>query len=122
MRKGALVIRSVSVWGHPNIRTWQPDDPEKIAETVTVEIGERSKDSADQFTIRVATPAGLAMLEARDGIVAMRPVLVMARYDFQDLWRWLETTVVHCERDSWTHSVEMLQRYFQWEYEDYKEA
>ena len=63
MRKGGLVIRSVSVWGHPNIRTWEPDDPDTIAEIVTVEIGERSKDSADQFMVKVATPPGLATLE-----------------------------------------------------------
>jgi hypothetical protein len=65
--KGKLVIRSVSVWGHPNIRTWQPDDPGAIAEVVSLDIGERSKDGADTFTIRVATPAGLAALEAREG-------------------------------------------------------
>jgi hypothetical protein len=122
MKKGGLVIRSVSVWGHPNIRTWQPDDPDTIAEIVFIDIGERSKDSADQFTIKVATPAGLATLEARDGIIATRPLLVMKRYDFGDLWRWLEHTVAECERESWTYSVESLQRYFLWEYDNYKEV
>ena len=122
MRKGGLVIRSVSVWGHPNIRTWEPDDPDTIAEIVTVEIGERSKDLADQFMVKVATPPGLATLELRDGIIATRPLLVMKRYDFDGLWRWLERTVADCEQDSWTHSVEMLQRYFRWEYEGYKEV
>jgi hypothetical protein len=120
--KGKLVIRSVSVWGHPNIRTWKPDDPDKFAEVVSVDIGERSKDGADTFTIRVATPAGLATLEARDGILATRPLLIMQRYDFADLWRWLERTVAECEQDSWVASVESLRRYLGWEYDGYAEV
>lgn len=122
LMKGKLVIRSVSVWGHPNIRTWTPADPGAIAEVVSLDIGERSKDAADTFTIRVATPAGLATLEARDGILATRPLLIMERYQFADLWRWLERTVAECERGSWSESVESLRRYFGWEYDGYQEV
>lgn len=82
-----------------------------------VDIGERAKESADTFTLRVATPAGLAKLESRDGIVATRPLLVMARWDHDDLWRWLEHTVASCERPLWTHSVDALRRHFDWEYD-----
>ena len=122
LMKGKLVIRSVSVWGHPNIRTWQPDDPGAIAEVVSLDIGERSKDGADTFTIRVATPAGLAALEAREGIIATRPLLIMERYELDDLLRWLERTVAACARDSWSDSVESLRRHFGWEYDGYQEV
>lgn len=116
-----LVIRSVGIWSHPNIRTWEPEDPTSIAELVMLDIGERDKKSADSFKLRVATPAGLDQLEERDGILATRPLLVMRRYDFNDLWRWLEATVAACEADSWTACVENLRRYFSWEYENYQE-
>jgi hypothetical protein len=116
-----LVIRSVWVWGHPNIRTWQPDDPETIAELVFLEIGDKAKSSSDTFTLRVATPAGLATLESQEGIIATRPLLVMKRYDFDDLWRWLERTVAKCEKNTWSECVENLRLYFGWEYENYKE-
>ena len=117
-----LVIRSVWVWGHSNIRTWEPDDPGTIAEVVHLDIGEKSKKSSDTFSIRVATPAGLSTLEARDGILAIRPLLVMQRYDFGDLWNWLESTVAKCEKEDWLASVESLRRYFDWEYDNYKEV
>jgi len=120
--RSKLVIRSISVWGHPNVRTWEPDDPTTIAETVSLEIGERTQDSADTFTIRVATPAGLQSLADRDGIVATRPLLIMKRYDFDDLRRWLEGTVATCESASWPQSVEALRRYFDWEYDDYRQS
>jgi hypothetical protein len=47
-----LVINSVSVWGHPNIRTWEPDDPKTIAEIVTLDIGPKSKKWSNSFSLR----------------------------------------------------------------------
>jgi hypothetical protein len=117
-----LVIRSVSVWGHPNIRTWEPENPGKIAEIVTVDIGPKTKKHADSFTIRVATPLGLTTLQPNNGILAIRPLLIMERYNFHDLWRWLETTVAKCEDETWNGCVDRLQRYFNWEYQGYKES
>ena len=119
--KYKLVIRSIAVWGHPDIRKWQPDDPVKFAETVYLDIGPRTKKSSDSFSIRVATPAGLATLRARKGILAIRPLLIMEQYDFADLRRWLRRTVAKCEGKNWAASVSNLRRYFDWEYDDYKE-
>jgi hypothetical protein len=117
-----IVMRSVSVWGHANIRTWEPDDPLNIAEVVTIDIGPKNKKASDSFTLRVATPTGLARLEGKDGIVATRPLLVMCRYDFDALWRWLEKTVSQCDAPTWPECVQKLQRYFDWEYDGYKES
>jgi hypothetical protein len=111
------VIRSVGVWGYPNIRTWEPDDPSAFAELVQLDVGPKQAKGADSFSLRVATPAGLEALETKDGIVATRPLLVMRRYDYDDLWRWLET----CEAGTWPECVEKLQRYFNWEFEGYQE-
>ncbi|GHG77828.1 Imm8 family immunity protein [Comamonas sp. JC664] len=120
-----LAIRSVGVWGHPNIRKWTPENPEVMAEVVFVDIGPRAggkgeAKKADTFTIRVATPAGLDALESRNGILAIRPLLVMRRYDFNNLFGWLEQTVASCEADSWMACVEKLRLYFDWEYDGMK--
>jgi hypothetical protein len=113
------IIRSVGVWGHPNIRTWSPDNPECFAEVVSLDIGPKPGKGADSFNIRVASPAGLATLDAKDGIVAGRPLLVMQRYDYDSLWRWLEGKVAVCEAETWPACVEKLRRYFDWEYDNY---
>ena len=122
MVKSQLVIHSVSVWRHPNIRTWQPANPEQITEIVTISIGHRSTKGSDLFTIRVATPAGLSTLNAEDGILAIRPLLIMDKYDFQNLWNWLEKTVTKCDKGDWNACVHQLRLYFDWEYEGYKEG
>jgi hypothetical protein len=120
-----LAIRSIGVWGQPNIRTWAPEDPGVMAEVVFVDIGPKTGGKgtqgevkkADTFTIRVATPAGLDALESKDGILAIRPLMVMHRYDFDDLFRWLERTVASCEAETWHACVDKLRLYFDWEYD-----
>ena len=112
-----LVVHSVECWGHKNMRTWEPADPADVAEEIMVDIGPKGKKGADTFTLKVATPKGLGRLLAKDGIIATRPLLVVDRYDFAVLWRWLEATVTACERDTWESSVSELRVYFLWEYE-----
>lgn len=116
-----LVIRSISVWGYPNIRTWKPENPHKFFEPVSLDIGLKSKKEADTFLIYVATPAGLSTLQEKSGVLAARPLLVMTEYDYDDLWNWLEKIVKKCEEDTWNTCVEHLRLYFNWEYDDYKE-
>ncbi len=89
---------------------------------MTLEIAPKGKKAAEEFSIKVATPAGLSTLDARDGILAVRPLLVMERYDFGQLWAWLEKTVAACQADTWNDCVEALRRYFSWEYDDYTEG
>lgn len=113
------MIRSIFVAGQSSLRSWQPDDPTSFAETISLDIGERRNGGADTFSIRVATPKGLMALEAQEGVVATRPLLVVDRYDLEALMQWLTRTVERCARDAWTESVAELRRYFAWEYDDY---
>jgi hypothetical protein len=113
------VIHGVHCWNHPSKETWVPDDPSDVAEELIVDIGTGQK-GADMFTIRVATPKGLAGLSARDGIVATRPLIVMDRYDFGLLYARLQKIVDTCEGATWRDCVDELRIYFLWEYEGMK--
>jgi hypothetical protein len=89
---------------------------------VTLDIGPKSKKGSDSFSIRVATPAGLSTLNDNHGILAIRPLVIMERYNYNDLRQWLEQTVAKCEEETWNACVEHLRLYFDWEYEGYKET
>lgn len=39
--KTQLILRGLSVWGHPNLRNWEPECPDNFAEVVSVDIGHR---------------------------------------------------------------------------------
>lgn len=109
-----LVVHSLSIWSHPNLRTWEPDDPLNIAEEVSLEVGSKGKKASDIFFIKVATPKGL---KSQDGVIAMRPLLILSRYDYHVLWNWITATVSKCEGPRWNDCVSRLQLYFTWEYE-----
>lgn len=112
-----LVIKSAAVWGQANIRKWEPENPQCVAEEVIVDIGPKAGKQADSFRLRVATPERLAALDDRDGILATSPLLVMRRYDGDALWPWLERTVASCEADTWRDCVDKLKVYFGREYQ-----
>ncbi|MBP6997846.1 MAG: hypothetical protein KBB39_17055 [Phycicoccus sp.] len=120
-RRTQLILHGLSTFDVPHLRGWQPDDPDRFAEVIWIDIGHRSTRGSDQFTLRVATPAGLAGLQAHRGVVATRPLLVMDRYDYGDLWRWLEDVVTTCDGPDWRECVKRLRRYFDWEYDDMTE-
>jgi hypothetical protein len=112
-----LVIHNVWTWDCANIRVWSPPDPDVIATTINLDIGAKGRAGTDTFQLRIASPKGLADMQARDGIVAIRPLLVIERYDFDSLWRWLQSTVAHCEAETWLACVDQLRRWFDWEYD-----
>lgn len=121
MTKTRLVIRAISAWGVPNIRTWEPPDPKQFAEVITLNIGFRANSGSDIFSIRVATPAGLGAMSSKNGVIATRPLLIVDEYDYENLAKWLEATVAECDSEVWTEAVEKLRRYFDWEFDGYSE-
>jgi hypothetical protein len=103
-----------------NLRAFEPEDEEAFSETLFLDIGEKGKKGADTYTITVATPKGLLKRIPENGILAERPLLVMAKYNFQELWQWLEKILARCEGAQWSDCHDRLKCYFAWEYDDYK--
>jgi len=115
------MLKGLSAWGQPNLRIWQPEDPECFAEVISAEIGHRSQQGGDMFSLRVATPSALAAMEAKNGIIATRPLLVVDRYDFDVLWQWFDDLLAREDGRNWRECVERLRRYLDWEYDNYSE-
>lgn len=116
-----LAIHSAHAGNGQNLRTWLPDNENIFSEFVHVAIGERGRKGADGFSIRIATPAGLLQLSPKNGVLACRPLLVVDRYSFENIWTWLSRTVMSCEDDTWIQCVEKLRCHFDWEFDDWKD-
>jgi hypothetical protein len=111
-----LVVHSASI-EHKNMRVWRPEKPDNFSTFLVVAIGGKSRRSTSDFSIRIATPNGLAAVDSQTSIIAMRPLIVVKDFNYDDLWSWLTATVEACEADTWEGSVELLQRNFHWEYD-----
>ncbi|CAE6834941.1 hypothetical protein R75465_06442 [Paraburkholderia aspalathi] len=120
VKKMKLIIHSIHAGNGDNLRTWVPENELVVSEFIYISIGEKGKKTGDGFSIRVATPDGLRQLAPENGILATRPLLVMVRYSFGDLWKWLNDVVSSCEGETWIECVENLRIYFNWEFDNYQ--
>ncbi|WP_286968842.1 Imm8 family immunity protein [Flavobacterium sp. UBA4854] len=117
-----LALYSACVGDFINLRKWQPENEEVISELINLEIGIKNKKGSDGFTFTLVTPQGFQLLLREKGIIATRrPLLIVERYNFDHIWNSLEEIIASCQDDSWSLCVEKLKKYFDWEYDNYKE-
>jgi hypothetical protein len=112
------VLHGVSV-DHKDLRGWLPDDPDVVGITLRLRIGSKSGRRAptDDFAILLATPAGLDAGGDTDGVIALRKVLVVRRYDYDLVHTFLERTIASCEAHDWARCAERLSTYFDHEFD-----
>ena len=112
-------MMSPDAWGFPH---WEAEDPSDVAILVEVEIGEEGQPEADVFQVMLVTPKGLERMAATksEPVILDRALVVMREVSAPAFEEWLSSTLKKCAADTWVATVLNLQRYFQWEYEDYK--
>jgi hypothetical protein len=116
-----LVIHTPYLGNGESLHAWQPEDEEAFAEFISLGIGTKGKKGSDDFFIMIATPRGLQQLISSGTKTFIgRPLLVMERYNFKEIWKWLEQTILSCEGETWLECVERLRYYFDWEFDGYK--
>ena len=123
MNKKTKIRLEVRSFSSPDVEfySWEPATNSDVFFLVEMEIGEVDVDGTDLFNIVVATPEALRSREKEESnTIRDRATFIVSDYDWLDIQRALEAIVQKCESDSWVTSIQWLQRYFKWEYEDYQ--
>ncbi len=117
----SLTVRSLHSPDVENLAKWVPDDPQDVLLLVEVEIGQGPAEGADLFQVVVATPRGLDRYRRTrpNPIVFDHGLLVMSAYSCERFRDWLTRTIARCDAGEWAGSVQLLRRFFLWEYDDY---
>jgi len=110
-------IHSIYASDCVDLRRWVPKNNDIIAKFIAIDIGRKDGKGSDIFSILVTTPKGVQTLTPKNGILASHPLVVVEKYDFAFLSRWLENKVSSCEADSWLHCANQLNMYFGWEFD-----
>lgn len=97
----------------------RPPDPSVVYLPVQLEIGPDNESGADLFDVIVATPRGLANVQAAP-VISERALVVVDEFEWASVVATLEQIVQRCEAGTWPQCCERLMRYFRWEYEDYR--
>jgi len=118
----SLTVRSLHSPDVDDLARWVPDDPQDVLLLVELEIGQGPGSGADLFQIVVATPRGLDRYRRvrPNPIVFDRGLLVMSAYSCGRFREWLARTVARCDAGNWAESVQLLRRFFSWQYDDYR--
>ncbi|MET0286094.1 MAG: Imm8 family immunity protein [Polyangiales bacterium] len=111
-----LKIRGVGSASFPSSQSSAPATTDHFSSVVLVDIGTKHKSQSETFTLRVATPSGLAAMEDLNGVIAGSPLLVLRRFDVDVLTAWLERTVASCAALSWNECVDNLRMHFDHEF------
>ena len=112
-----LQLRSVSS-SEVDLKGWNPKSLEEIFISLDLEIGPADDDGINLFYVTLATPEALRKYRSGPILVEHRTI-VIERYNYEDVLKGLNDIVRKCERNTWDECCAVLQRFFQWEYEDY---
>jgi hypothetical protein len=115
--KNKLILKSISS-SEVDLSKWYPLSEEDVFICLDMEIAySDGEEGCNIFYVTLATPE--ALKKHRDGIFLVKNrTLVISEYDYDAIRQGiLEILNASC-RDSWSESCNVLQRYFQWEYED----
>jgi hypothetical protein len=113
-----LEIKDIASSNIDALPSWRPDSREQVFLGLDLEIGSRGERASNMFHVRVATPEALRRHGSGFCMVKHR-TLVISDFDWKQLSALLDDIVRDCARGSWEESCAVLQRYFNWEYEDY---
>lgn len=116
MRK--LEIRQLT---SPDVQpyAWMPESREDVYFLVELRIGAVGDEASSDFQVIVATPEGLRK-QAGTEVISDRGCIVLSDFvTWSALRRHLQAIVDNCAVSDPAESVDRLQRYFYWEYEDF---
>jgi len=101
---------------------WVPKSEMEVFFQLTIEISEIGLEGGNLFQLVVATPEGLrAYADKYNRSFPDRALLVLSHYSWECLEERLKNIVLQCSKGDWNTSISCLQKFFQWEYEDYQQ-
>lgn len=98
-----------------------PADTLDFSVSIRLVAGPAGEDGAESFDFIVCSPARLAS-QIRDGSAFLvRHVVLVERFDFSVVRKFVERFVHSCDGADWLTIAAKLSRLGQWEFEDYSE-
>lgn len=113
-----LILNSISS-SEVDITNWYPTSNEDVFVGLDIEVSfSDGEEGSNFFYVTLATPESLRRYRSEPYLIKNR-TLVISEYSYDLVRNLIFEILDFCSRNSWGESCNALQRYFQWEYEDY---
>ena len=106
----------------PDVRDlagYQPEDPELFAVLLQVMAGPSVGQGVESFEVVVCSPLWLQSHLSDGEIRWLRHHLVVRRFDWAALDRFIRDQFESVEAETWSAVAQLLGRFGKWEFEDY---
>ncbi|MBU2872058.1 Imm8 family immunity protein [Colwellia sp. E2M01] len=116
--KKKLVVSSICS-SEVDVKNWQPisNDDVYICLDIKVDFPDENQ-SGHLFYVTLATIESIKKNRSEPYLVINRTI-VISEYSYELVSKLILDIIETCSKSSWEESCIALQRYFQWEYEDY---
>lgn len=114
---GKLRIQHVATWEGEALVSWNPPDPNRVAEELRVHVSYGTEPGSVELGVHVFTPSALVGVDVRGGVLFAGRAVVLQRWDKEVLMTWIRETLRECEAGTFVQCLEKLRRYFSHEQE-----
>jgi hypothetical protein len=103
-----------------DLRQYVPDDRNNFGFLLQIMAAPKGEAGEESFDVVVCTPTWLIENLGEDGILIGRHHLVIDRYDYSKLQKYIASYCSKCTGATWSEAAIRLGRLGKWEFEDYK--
>jgi hypothetical protein len=114
-----LILKSIDL-GADNPETYQPDNPYNFSVSLTILVGPSNQEGGHLFQVCFCTLTWLAHQLSINKSITLRHMILIETFDFDIIQEKINEIIQNSERETWDESINVLSRYFFWEFEDYQ--
>ena len=113
------VIRRLHSPDIDDLEGYQPSEPDRFSFLLQILAGPENGHGEESFDLLVCTPRWILEKHSPDDIVLGRHMMIVFKYDYQNLRDFLCRKVEEVSGETWNDVAQGLSRLGRWEFEDY---
>ncbi|WP_147279719.1 Imm8 family immunity protein [Moraxella lacunata] len=102
------------------LKDYYPENPNDFCINISMEIGIFGQEGTDYFYTSICSFDYLNQLKGQQKTFHQRELIIMEKYDYQAIMAHLNRIVTMYDENDWHTLANQLNKYFLWEFDDYR--
>ncbi|MCO8251929.1 Imm8 family immunity protein [Comamonas thiooxydans] len=107
-------------FGSENLEIYTPEVSGNFCVWLNLTIGLENIDGGDLFQVGICTTSWLEHQTLAKDFYIPRHMIIVNEFDYKLIKSTIDEIISSAERPTWEQSLQILCRFFSWEYEDYQ--